>query len=285
MKTLYTIFSSLLLVLLYSGCDQVTGDYAQQSSIHRDTATNVRKILIEDYTGFKCGNCPAAGEIATSLEEKYPGRVMIMEVHAGFFATPDSKHTYDFRTPVGDELDQFFGISKVGNPNGMIDRINLNGSQIIPPVSWDAAIQSLLDSVPEMNLKLTAYYSQGNGEISVDADVTYLSGGGPNDYLCVYIIEDSIVQYQTDYRKNPIDIPNYVHNHVLRASFNGTWGEQLYNGTIKAGSVIRKSYSFKIPEGSDWRLNKLKILAFVNDYGKTYKIFQAEETSRLILTF
>ena len=282
MKVLYYVLSLISIILFLSCCDEITGDYRQSKGQFVDTSKNVRKILLEDYTGFKCGNCPSAAEIARDIADLYPGRVILMTVHSGYFAEPTTTHTYDFRTPEATEWDDFFGISDAGNPNGMVNRINYDGSKIITPSKWSAAVNSLLSSEPEMKIKLNVFYSINRKEFTVDADVTYIKEGNPNQQLVVAILEDSIVQYQIDYRKTPQDIENYVHNHVFRTSMNGTWGEQLSATDINASSVIRKSYTYKIPEGKDWRIEKLKIVAFVHD-NVSKEILQAEETDKFIL--
>jgi len=285
LKTLYEFSLILLLAVILISCDEITSDYKQANKPNTDTTTvdttKVLKILLEDYTGFKCGYCPAAGELARDLAALYPGRVILMSVHAGYFATPTSTHTYDFRSPEGEGWNDHFAI--VGNPKGMVNRIKYEGSQVIEPSKWDAVIQSLLNSEAMMNIKLNTFFSLSRREITVDAVVTYIKDGKSSNQLVVNILEDSIVQYQTDYRKTPPDIYDFVHNHVFRASMNSTWGEALDTGDIKAGSVIRKSYIYKIPEGKNWRPEKLKIVAFVHDNGNTYEILQAEETEKIIL--
>ncbi len=282
MKTLFIFSLVLLFSLILISCDEITSDYKQSVNKNIDTSQNARKILIEDYTGFRCGNCPAAAEVARDITALYPGRVILMTVHSGFFAIPTKSHPYDFRTPEATEWDGFFGISDAGNPNGMVNRINYDGSRIITPSKWSAAVNSLLTSEPEMKIELNVFYSINRKEITVDADVTYMKEGNSNHRIVVAILEDSIVQYQTDYRKTPPDIEDYVHNHVFRTTMNSTWGEQLYSGDIKAGDVIKKSYTYKIPEGKDWRIEKLKIVAFVHD-NNTKEILQAEETDKFIL--
>ena len=48
----------------------------------------IRKILLEDYTGHKCPNCPEAAVEAHNLKLAYGDSLVIMAVHAGVFAEP-----------------------------------------------------------------------------------------------------------------------------------------------------------------------------------------------------
>ncbi|MBI5325259.1 MAG: Omp28-related outer membrane protein [Ignavibacteriae bacterium] len=277
MKIIYYVLLSISLIFSLSCCDEITGDYRQSQNQNIDTSKNARNILLEDYTGFKCGNCPSAAEIAHEIELRYPGRIILLSVHAGYFAEPTTSHPYDFRTPEGNDWDVAFGISDIGNPNGMVNRIKYDDSYVITPSKWDAAVLSLLNTEPDLKLEIKAYYSLSRKEISVDAVLTYLKNGLPSHNFVACILEDSIVQYQIDYRKTPQDIEDYVHNHVFRATMNSTWGEPLSANEIKAGTVIKKNCKYIISDSKGWRIDKLRIVAFVHD-NSTKEILQSEET-------
>jgi hypothetical protein len=47
---------------------------------------HVKVVLLEDYTGHKCVNCPTAAEIAHNLQITYGEKIILMAIHAGFFA-------------------------------------------------------------------------------------------------------------------------------------------------------------------------------------------------------
>ena len=66
----------------------------------------IRKVLLEDYTGFKCVNCPAAAHEAHLLQEFYGDQMVVMGVHAGYYAEPDGSGNYttDLTTTTGDAL-------------------------------------------------------------------------------------------------------------------------------------------------------------------------------------
>jgi hypothetical protein len=84
-----TVLLPLVAVLLATGCDVISPPYTEESPADTGTAgAFVQKVLLEDYTGFRCGNCPEAHERAQELQARYPGRVILMSVHAGFFARP-----------------------------------------------------------------------------------------------------------------------------------------------------------------------------------------------------
>ena len=99
----------LISFALYS-CDEVTKDYLETRGSAREDTSFVKKVLIEDYTGFTCGNCPYAHQEAARLHDEYGDNVIVMAVHASFYANPTTAHPYDFRTETATEWDRFFGI-------------------------------------------------------------------------------------------------------------------------------------------------------------------------------
>lgn len=275
-KIVLAFFITFLIVLI-SGCDVIEPPYTKSNKPDDDTSSK-QKILLEDYTGFRCPNCPAAQKLAQQLKTIYKDRLIIMAVHAGYYAKPQgSIYTYDFRTPVGNELDNYFGNSNAGNPNGMVNRVTFSGSKILYPDQWENAIVSIINQKPKVLLTLKPTLNQLTRELNVRVEVKYLEQGSSNHHLAVYITEDSIVNYQTDKNANPTDVKDYVHNHVLRESLNGTWGDQLSTEGIKKDSVVIKEYNYTIPTTKDWRLNKLNIIAYVHDKGESYEVLQVEE--------
>jgi hypothetical protein len=258
-------------------CDEIQPPYTEKTN-EVDTTKYTQKILLEEYTGFRCGNCPEATEIAHSLKEKYPNSVILLSVHAGGYAKPTLAHPYDFRTPIGDELDNFFGCSMAGNPNGMVNRIGYpTKSHILREGQWEPAIQNLLSNKPKMEIVLNTNYNPATRKITANVTIKLLETSSPNYHLCVYIAEDSIVQYQRDDRKSPPDVENYVHDNVLRGALTTTWGERLSENPLSSGSTIQKQFEYVIPTNKDWRPEKLKIIAFVHDKDATFEILQVEE--------
>ncbi len=276
MRKIEHILILLLYIVITVGCDKINPPYLENTN-SIDTSFQ-RKVLLEEYTGFRCGNCPEAAEVAHSLKERYKASLILLSIHAGAYAKPTSTYTYDFRTPIGNELDAFFGMSAAGNPDGMVNRFGYpTGKHILREGEWEEAILQALKKKPICTISLESSYNETTSTINVKVKVKYLDGGTPNHHLCVYIAEDSIVQYQRDDRLPDPNVFDYVHNNVLRAGITSTWGEQLSPTTIPLNAIFTKEYSYQIPQGKDWRVQKLKIIAFVHDKDNSFEILQVEE--------
>lgn len=281
MRNLHKISATFILALtiaLTISCDEITPPY-KHSNPPPPPDSGMKKVLLEDYTGFRCGNCPRAHDIATDISQLYGDRVIVLAVHAGAHAITTGSRTYNFVTPEGNEIDRHFGIGwGAGTPNGMVDREFFDGQRIIAPESWEVRVRQQLETKPKMKISITPSYNDQTREIKATINIEYLEASSSNDHLAVYFVEDSIIQYQLDdrYKENP-HILDYVHMHVLRGSMNGAWGEQLSSADISAGAKFEKSYTFTIPPNKDWKPKDMKLIAYIHDHQNTYQIWQAEE--------
>ena len=91
MKKKFLTFCLILsAAFVYQSCDYVINAVpASQNSGSSSTGSTTiyRKVLIEDYTGHKCGNCPAAARELHKLDSIYTGKIVddiaLIIVHGG----------------------------------------------------------------------------------------------------------------------------------------------------------------------------------------------------------
>lgn len=236
----------------------------------------IKKVLLEDYTGHQCGNCPRAAEKAHELKEQYGDQLVVMGVHAGFFATTSNSYPTDFQTDAGNDWDNLFGNSTAGNPNGHIDRINYpNGGHIYQYSEWGQIIEEQLQLLPKVDIQIMANYNEFANLICVDTQTEILSSIDHNLNITVVLLESDIVSKQKDYSVDPEQyVEDYVHEHVLRKSLNGSWGESLGQESYQSNEFIINRYSTEAIE--EWDLNNISIVAFVSN-PVTFEVLQVEE--------
>ncbi len=227
-----------------------------------------RNVLVEDYTGHTCGNCPRAAEVLHDLELTYGSRIIPIAVHVGFFAetqgAPPAPYSTDFRTPVGNQWNSEFGNSAQGLPNGMINRRQEGGGYVQSYTAWTAQVANLLELEPDASLAIEVDYEASSRTANVEVDVTAFNDMNSGPYnIIVCLTEDSIVDWQKDYDPALADenLEHYVHMHALRTSFNGTWGDQVGSGNLTAGSVNTVNYSLVLD--TDWVDHNCNIVAFI----------------------
>jgi thiol-disulfide isomerase/thioredoxin len=282
-KLLFIAFAALYIV----ACDKVDAPYKETVVLPPiDTTTNkddttavfdeVRKVLIEDYTGHQCGNCPLAAEKLEELKNAYGNQVVPMAVHAGFFAeTAASPFDVDYRNTVATELDIYFGNSVAGNPNGMVNRQGHPNTHILNLNSWSSVLTPYTTLNPDVVLAIRNSFNKSNNIVETTVYSKFKKTLTGNYKLCVYVLEDSIIGAQTDYRLTPDVIEDYHFEHMLRASFNGTWGETIATDPVASETnIYRKKYSMSL-SGKLMNINHpCEVVAFVyND--ATKEVIQA----------
>lgn len=274
----------LLLLFAFSalaGCDKIEGPYGTPSTTSGGGDTTIqiiRKILIEDFTGHTCGNCPRAAESLHQIESLYGNQIVSIAIHAGFFAAPSGTHyADDYRTPVGDDLDQFFGNSSAGLPNGLVNRNFFGGtSAITQHTDWASKASSLISLPPEAFMRITPDYNASTRQLTINVNTKILQTIDESLNIVYYLTEDSIQSPQKDYSlPDPSSIDDYYHRHMLRGSMNGAWGNILGDGTTYAqNQEINTTATYTIPES--WNINHVSVVGLIYRTD-TKESVQAEE--------
>ncbi len=228
-----------------------------------------RNIMLEDYTGHRCPNCPDAGWEAYDIEMANPGRVFVSSVHAapgglssfqttasdcGTSSNPNNEFCTIFYCDEGINYGQTFGgggLGFFGNPQGNISRINFTGSDMFQfYTDWDSKVNEVLTAnVLDVNIQAESnYYTETNGfYLHTETEfLTDLSGGQYN--IVVGLMENEIKDYQDSLG---VKLPYYKHHNVFRGCIDGlAWGQDL-GGNYAAGTKVYKDYSYELPAGQD----------------------------------
>ncbi|HXB41451.1 MAG TPA: Omp28-related outer membrane protein [Bacteroidia bacterium] len=284
MKSIKIILSIFLAAILFHGCDYVRN--AQKTFTVKKPGD--RKILIEDYTGHKCGNCPAAARELKRLDSIYKGQIVPIAVHAGFYAnvTPPTAvppYTTNLKSQAGTDYDNTFGNSAAGNPNGLVSRVGFGKASFIEQwSSWSSTVGTLNEDSAAFNISITNSYNSSSNQVTsrVRCKATRLKSGTFN--LVVLMTEDSIFAEQIDYSLPGCCqyITNYQFNHVLRGAINSSWGDPILTaGTFNKNDSIVKIYSnFQL--SASWKYKHCKIIAYVYDADASspthYEVLQVE---------
>ncbi|HEY6162769.1 MAG TPA: Omp28 family outer membrane lipoprotein [Bacteroidia bacterium] len=285
---------SRLFLLLAAGfalaqsCDKVKFPYETSSSSNGNPNAVVRKVLLEDFTGTSCGNCPPAGATATQLEDQYKPKVIGLTIHAGLLATPSPPNLpYDFRTAVGTDYYNTFGIQ--ANPTGMVNRIGFpTSSHLLNYGAWGSAINNIINNPPDADIQLTNTFNTNNRDLQVDVKCKFLTAKTNAYYKLVLLLkEDSIVEPQKDDLASPNIVTNYMHRNILRGAINGNgtgWGDTLVAGNIAVGDSVMNTYHFTVPSSyTTWTVvdSHCYVVAFIYDADASsathYEVIQAEE--------
>lgn len=213
-----------------------------------------KHVLIEDFTGQRCVNCPKATEKIKELQEIYgEENIIAVGIYGGDFGyTPVSQGhmPYSLTTADGDSYYTTWGVK--AQPSGMIDR----ASGVLSNLTyWTAYTNGLIKMEPTVMIVPTTKYDDRTRNLTVNVEVAGLKTL-QNARLQVWLVEDGIVdmQYMTDGSVNN----EYVHNHVFRATVNDKNGEPI--DVVENGDV-KKTYSINIKD--EWKAENMSVVAFV----------------------
>ena len=263
---------------LMTACDRIEGPYIIPSEVEDvtvefpplDQNSVFRKLLIEEYTGHYCPNCPDGHDELDRLHTVFGDTLVMVGIHAGALAAPQSgipAFSYDFRTDVGNELRTFFNID--GIPVAIINR----DPKIVSPARW----QSKLDTArrtPMAAIQLINQYGTTQPDVlKVNAKVTMLADYPNALRLSLFLIEDNVIKPQL---KHTETIMEYTHKHVLRAGLNGTFGDLLSSdGILQKGSAYTYGRSISFA-GHDWNPDNCSVVAILHDKANG-KVLQVEQ--------
>ena len=220
-----------------------------------------KTVLLNDYTGVRCNNCPAAAELAHSLQEQYGERLIVMSIHAGSLSVPAGSLP-DFRTEEGTEWYN----NNTSNPIGSVDRVKLLSGYTLPVTQWENAVDAAFGETQTVELKVNNSYNETSRMLTTTIDAQALETLSGELALTVCFVEDSIVGMQV----TPSGMQNdYLHRHVFRGTLNGAYGDPV---EFDGDNSFEKSFSTHVDEAYDDSHGY--IVAYIYDNSQNMKILQ-----------
>jgi len=224
-----------------------------------------KNIILEDFTGISCGNCPDGHQIAQQIKDSNPNDVFLINIHNGSYATPQGPGT-DFNTVPGTLIAGQAGIS--GYPAGTVNRhhftMSQSGGTAMSRWDWDTASNQILTQLSPVNIGIQSSIDMATNTLTVDVEVYYTGTQNiSSNMLNIAVLQNNIEGPQAGMGQlNGI----YNHNHMLRHMLTGTWGEQITN--INPNTLYTNQYSWLMPDSiNDVTLDptNIAILAFVSE--------------------
>ncbi len=304
----FILASSIIALLLFASCDKVenaypkavaggngeldwtlypdgdSANYAQNHwptwSANTNTLTNV---LIEDFTGHRCFNCPNAAVLAHNLMTSNPGRVFVASIHSsnsGMSSFQQEDNEYpdilynDISFAIGSHFGQKPGTSFNGNPHGAVSRLLTGTDNTSAPGTWTSKTTTVMSSTLKVNLQAEHNYFASTRGLFLHTEIDVIDAGLTNELgLVVYVIEDSLVgpQLMPDLTKND----TYVHRDILRACIDGKeFGRTLKATDLGTNGKYYLNYTYKLPDVYD--VTNMSLLIYVYDK-TTEEIYQVIE--------
>lgn len=245
-------------------------------------STTLRQVLLEEFTGHRCVNCPEASLMVHGLAETLHHRLIIYNVHAGNFAVPVPGTVFntDFRSTVGNKLNSEFAIWAY--PSAMINRKPYQSSYTILKDNWETLVNAELEKPNVANLKLISTWFPKLRTLTITTETEFLAEPAGQIKLAVYLVEDNIISPQLNNKPfiGGDTLVNYAHRNVLRDAINGTYGEYLSESTgLATGEIYTKRYNYFVDP--DWDIEHCNIIAYLGKYDATYNLIEIVQVAEL----
>ena len=280
--------------LFFTACKEVpptinysTLNYVDSTYVGATPATDAHNVLVEEFTGQSCSNCPAGHTELDNEAASNPGRVNVISLYENDknnpLNNPPPGSVYDLRTDVALTL----GLSSIYGgginlPAAGVDRVPLAGTttNLIGSGSWPTAINSRLTTTGSLNLNIASSYASGVATIT--ALITYTQSVSSMQNLSIVVVEDSIVGLQ-EFPFGAID-STYTFNDVFRGMVTAVpLGDPILDSldTKAAGRVLHRVYTYTLPVVTPAiNPSHCRVIAFVNatGAGSDYHVFQSAQT-------
>ena len=215
----------------------------------------VKRVLIEDYTGTWCGNCPRVAH-AIDLAKAQSDKIISVAIHRASSNPADGSYDpYNYDTS---EVETYLGMS--GYPKALLNRMT----------RWQPLEQNNITQVinltqgenPKLGLAINSQVTATN--INLDVKEKFAKDfQGLN--LVVYILENGLIHEQVNYTTFYGGAPyltNFVHDHTLRSCLTPLFGQPLSAVETGVGKTITRNFSVAIPASIENK-NNIEFVAFI----------------------
>lgn len=222
----------------------------------QSVSTEIQKkaVLLEEYTGVGCGNCPDGAAMAATIKQAGGDRFYIISIHEGHYAETEP----DYRTEWGAALLEQAG--DIGFPQGSLDRVQYEGSTMnANRGSWTKRAKALMQEEAEVNLHMEASVDAQSREMNIKVEYCY-----PETFADEFhLLNIALLQNHVIGRQNGAG-DSYSHEHMLRDLITGQWGDTL--SALQPGQVYVKEYTYAVPEKVgeiEVDIRNIELVAFV----------------------
>ncbi len=236
-----------------------------------------RQVLIEEFTGVSCIQCPAGSAIIKDLLGTHGQQLIAISIHsAPTFSEPYPQSQYDFRTSEGNSFYSYLG-SPIGFPSATVNRRLFDGRTKLQmgKGEWAGFIEEEKAVAPKVKIGIESDFDAVSRNAAIEVTLFVEEIITETDVnLSVIFTENDIVDHQLTPGSSPDTDPTYVHEHVLRGMATPFDGSPITE-PLTVGAVITKTFDYTIP--AEWKEDNVNVIAVVNLNGEKKEVLQAHE--------
>jgi hypothetical protein len=212
-----------------------------RSQQYADTIPANKNAVIEEFTGVKCGYCPAGHLLLDSIMNENPGRVIAIGMHpantpltAPYTGDPDFRRSF---------LNAFFSIPFATDsvrfmPGAFINRRQwADGRREQYTEHWRKYTDTIIAEPSPVNIGLHTVYDLSSEILAVTLELYYTDTLQSPHNVYVFLTEDSLIAQQNN------GGTFYRHDHVFRESLTAQWGDTVISNSLP-GTLYTANFNF-----------------------------------------
>ncbi len=272
-KLLRFSWALLLTITVFSACKKDSTSTPTENNTNNTGYANVpesftKKVLLEEYTGEWCVNCPDGALYIKNIMTKYPTQVISAGVHQGdWLELPQLKLLSTHLGGIG------------GYPRASINRVpaanttnGQDGMVVYSRGNWESNVARLIDVSGKTGKYGLALETKLTGDkLDITAHCGFKTNESRDTRLTIYILEDDI----TAINQIGATTTPYVHKHTLRKVVTAGTGDAI---DMKSGNYLKKEYTGISLTG--YKLENIHVVAFMNVVGtstSTHEVLNVQD--------
>jgi hypothetical protein len=274
---------AVALLLAVSACREVGPDINLKNNENaiEDTTyvespvqtAELRNVLIEEFTGVRCPNCPQGHVIIANIKAANPGRIASLSLHPiNSLGAPYPFSPLDFRSQDAQDLFDYLGQIGLEPAAGINRKLFAGESKILLDKSkWTARVNDELSVPVPVNIVLQSTYDSVLREVTIVTELHYTQASSEQHKLTIALTESNLTTPQLD---GAVIDTFYTHKDIVRAFVTSKTGD-LLTATIEPGRVIRKVFKKSIDAA--WKPEDMYVVAYVHEFANSKQVLQSKE--------
>ena len=267
------LYISLLVITILTACSEKEVTIPDFEPPQSD-----RVILLEEFTGTSCSNCPQGADVVADLLSLYPNNLVVVGLHSNFLGAPAKPDALDLRTKEANDIESFLG-SWISKPEAAFNRKKFDGENNIRvsglPDRWNNFMQQELQTFARVGLDIEANYNDETRTVDFRVIATARENMTGDFRINVMITESEIIAPQ---KSTTTTIEKYKHKFALRSAITDIEGNTWFN-SLNDGLQRERDFSFTLPDEEEmgwWVPENCHIVAYITD-GSTKEVLQAAQ--------
>lgn len=231
-------------------------------------------VVLEDFTGVRCVNCPAAALVARSIKSIMKDSVILVELHPQKPMSLTRPHgdDPDFRTEAAQSYSDYWKVP--GLPRGMVNRRQAPG-QLLTEGTWLGTAMEVFAEEPFCTVSATASLSGATVTAKIQGVFTQDYTEAGDIHVITMLLEDGFVVTQS---VQGGEDPAFSRNHVLRTTFGSEWGAKVLDAKPAAEQTFELETSVEVDAA--WKTDNLSVVVLVTN-AETREILNATQVHHL----